>query len=61
MLWYSIAPAAAGALVAFIGLWVLMRGGLHFAGSRPRNSRLYSGLVTVVVAVRCDRVRLGLD
>ena len=51
MLWYSIAPAAAGALVAFIVLWVAHARGLHFAGSRPRNFRLYSRLVTVVLAI----------
>jgi uncharacterized protein len=51
MLWYSIAPAAAGALVAFVGLWVAHARGLHFAGSRPRNSRLYSRLVAVVLAI----------
>ncbi len=51
MLWYSIAPAAAGALVAFIGLWVAHARGLHFAGSRPQNPRLYSRLVTVVLAI----------
>jgi uncharacterized protein len=51
MLWYSIAPAAAGALVAFIGLWVAHSRGLHFAGSRPRNSRFYSQLVAVVLAI----------
>src|SRR5208282_484782 len=51
MLWYSIAPVAAGALVAFIGLWVAHARGLHFAGSRPQNFRLYSRLVTVVLAI----------
>ena len=51
MLWYSIAPAAAGALLAFIALWVAHARGLHFAGSRPRNFRLYSRLVTVVLAI----------
>jgi uncharacterized protein len=51
MLWYSIAPAAAGALVAFIGLWVAHARGMHFAGSRPQNFRLYSRLVAVVLAI----------
>jgi uncharacterized membrane protein (UPF0182 family) len=37
MLWYSIAPAAAGALVAFIALWVAHAQGLHFAGARRRD------------------------
>src|SRR5271154_1983859 len=51
MLWYSIAPAAVGALVAFIGLWVAHARGLHFAGSRPQNPRLYSRLITLVLAI----------
>src|SRR5271157_2225903 len=51
MLWYSIAPAAAGALVAFIALYVAHARGLHFAGSHPRNSHLYPRLVTVVLAI----------
>jgi hypothetical protein len=52
MLWYSIAPAAVGALLAFIGLWVAHARGLRFAGSRPRNFRRYSRLV----APECDEV-----
>ena len=32
MLWYSIAPAAAGAVVAFVALWLAHASGLHFAG-----------------------------
>ena len=51
MLWYSIAPVAVGALLAFIGLWMAHARGLNFAGSRPRNVRLYSRLVTVVLAI----------
>ena len=51
MLWYSIAPAAAGALVAFIALWVAHVRGLHFAGVRPRDFRLYSRLVPVGLAI----------
>jgi uncharacterized membrane protein (UPF0182 family) len=51
MLWYSIAPAAAGAFVAFLALMVAHSRGLHFAGSKPRNSLLYSRLVTVGVAI----------
>ena len=47
MLWYSIAPAAAGAVVAFIALYVAHARGLHFAGIRPRDFRLYSRLVPV--------------
>lgn len=51
MLWYSIAPAAAGALVAFIALWVAHARGLHFAGVRRRDFRPYSGLVPVGLAI----------
>jgi hypothetical protein len=35
MLWYSNSPFAAGALVAFIALWMAHARGLHFAGVRP--------------------------
>jgi len=51
MLWYSIAPSVAGALVAFIALWVAHARGLHFAGVRRRDFRLYSRLVPVGLAV----------
>ena len=42
MLWYSIAPAAAGSLLAFIALWVAHARGLHFAGILSRDYRMYS-------------------
>ncbi len=51
MLWYSIAPAAPGALVAFIALWVAHARGLHFAGVRRRDFPLYSRLVPVGLAI----------
>src|SRR5229473_517739 len=51
MLWYSIAPSVAGALVAFIALLVAHARGLHFAGVRRRDFRLYSRLVPVGLAV----------
>ncbi len=51
MLWYSIAPSVAGALVAFIALWVAHAQGLHFAGVRRRDFPLYSRLVPVGLAV----------
>ena len=38
MLWYSIAPFAAGALVAFIALWIAHARGLHFGGSAEGTS-----------------------
>src|SRR5258708_1639359 len=45
MLWYSIAPAAAGAVVAFIALWVAHASGLRFAGIRGKDFRWYSHLI----------------
>ena len=42
MLWYSIAPGAAGALIAFAALWMAHARGLHFAGVRSKDYRLYS-------------------
>src|SRR5216684_3399321 len=51
MLWYSIAPSVAGALLAFIALWVAHAQGLRFAGVRRRDFRLYSRLVPVGLAV----------
>src|ERR1700674_5118336 len=50
MLWYSIAPAAAGAVVAFVSLWVAHANGLRFAGVLERDHRLYSRLILVVLA-----------
>src|ERR1700681_1345731 len=51
MLWYSIAPAAAGSLVAFLALWVAHSRGLHFAGILRRDHRLYSWLIPLGLAV----------
>src|SRR5258708_20765259 len=51
MLWYSIAPSVAGALVAFIALWVAHAQGLHFAGVPHRDFRVYPRLVPVGLAV----------
>src|SRR5260370_30523153 len=45
MLWYSIAPSVAGALVAFVALCVAHAQGLHFAGVRPGAFRVDSRLV----------------
>src|SRR5216683_2238392 len=50
MLWYSIAPAAAGSLVAFLALWVAHSRGLHFAGILRRDHRLYSLLIPLALA-----------
>jgi len=51
MLWYSIAPTAVGALVAFIGLYLAHARGLHFAGIRQSDYPLYSRLVLVGLAL----------
>jgi uncharacterized membrane protein (UPF0182 family) len=51
MLWYSIAPAAAGSVLAFIALWVAHARGLHFAGILSRDHRLYSRLIPLGLAV----------
>src|ERR1700737_5158416 len=51
MLWYSIAPAAAGTVVAFIALWVAHASGLRFAGIRQRDFRLYPRLIPFGLAL----------
>jgi uncharacterized membrane protein (UPF0182 family) len=51
MLWYSIAPFAAGTIVAFVTLWIAHARGLHFAGIRRRDFPLYSLLTTVGLAI----------
>ncbi|MGD0932542.1 MAG: UPF0182 family protein [Candidatus Korobacteraceae bacterium] len=51
MLWYSIAPTAVGALLAFVALYVAHARGLHFAGVRQRDYPFYSRLVPVGLAV----------
>ncbi len=51
MLWYSIAPAAAGAVLAFIAFFVAHARGLHFAGVRRRDYPVYSGIVTIALAL----------
>src|SRR6202158_683164 len=50
MLWYSIAPAAAGSLAAFLSLWMAHARGLHFAGILQRDHRLYSRLIPIGLA-----------
>ena len=44
MLWYSLAPAAAGTVIAFVALWIAHARGLHFAGISSRDHRFYSRL-----------------
>jgi uncharacterized protein len=51
MLWYTIAPFAAGTLLAFMALWTAHAQGLRFAGIRQRDFPLYSLLVTVGLAI----------
>jgi len=51
MLWYSIAPTAVGALLAFIAFYVAHARGLHFAGIRQRDYPLYPRLVSVALAL----------
>src|SRR5271157_4617324 len=51
MLWYSTAPAALGTLVAFIALYVAHARGMHFAGIRRQDVRLYSRLSPVGLAL----------
>ena len=51
MLWYSIAPTAVGALLAFVALYVAHARGLHFAGIRQRDYPFYSRLVPIGLAV----------
>jgi len=51
MLVYRVAPAAAGALVAWVALWVAHARGLQFAGMPAKGFRLYSRLAPVALAV----------
>src|SRR5271165_7624933 len=51
MLWYSIAPAGVGAVVAFVVLYIAHTRGLHFAGIRQRDYPLYHRLVPIGLAV----------
>jgi uncharacterized protein len=51
MLWYTIAPFAAGAVLAFMALWTAHMQGLGLAGIRQRDFPLYSLLVTVGLAI----------
>src|SRR5712671_1370406 len=51
MLWYSIAPAAVGTVVAFAALWMTHASGLHFAGVRQRDFPIYTRLIPVVLAL----------
>src|SRR3981081_1448358 len=50
MLWYSIAPAAAGAVVAFCALWVAHASGLRFAGIHGKDFRGSRRLIPFALA-----------
>ena len=47
MLWYSIAPVAVGAVVAFLALYIAHARGLHFASIHRRDFPVYSRLVPI--------------
>src|ERR1700722_8333254 len=51
MLWYSIAPFVAGALVAFAALWMAYARGLRFAGVLRRDFPLFSLLIAVALGI----------
>src|SRR5579871_1728239 len=51
LLWYTVAPAAVGAVIAFVALFVAHTRGLDFAGIRRRDFPLYSRLVPVGLAI----------
>ncbi len=47
MLWYSVAPTAVGAILAFVALYVSHARGLHFAGIRKGDFPIYSRAVPI--------------
>src|SRR6202012_4147030 len=51
MLWYSIAPVAVGAVLAFVALYLAHARGVHFAGIRQRDYPLYHRLIPIFLAV----------
>jgi len=51
MLVYGIAPAALGAVIAFLALWIAQARGLQFVGLRLRELPLYSRLVPFVLGL----------
>src|SRR5690349_9510173 len=51
MLYYGIAPVAAGALVAFLVLWVTHARALKFAGTGLGRHPLYARISTVVLLI----------
>jgi len=51
MLWYSIAPAAVGAVLAFVAFYIAHARGLHFAGVRRQDYPLYSSVVAIALAM----------
>ncbi len=51
MVWYSIAPTAVGALLAFLALYCSHARGLHFAGIRQRDYPVYTRLAPIGLAL----------
>jgi uncharacterized membrane protein (UPF0182 family) len=51
MMWYSIAPAVVGSVVAFVALLLAHARGVHFAGIRRQDYPLYSRLIPVGLAL----------
>jgi uncharacterized protein len=51
MLWYSIAPVAAGTIAAAVALWTAHSRGLRFANVRQHDFPLYSWLMPVGLTV----------
>ncbi|MFZ0707278.1 MAG: UPF0182 family protein [Candidatus Korobacteraceae bacterium] len=51
MMWYSVVPAAVGALLAFIALYLAHARGLQFAGIRQGDFPVYSRVVPVGLAL----------
>jgi len=60
MLWYSIAPAAAGVVVAFIALWVGHSSGLRLPAFVEGFPPVLAS-DSVRVGVRGDRIRVERD
>ena len=58
MMWYSVVPAAVGALLAFIALYLAHTRGLQFAGIRQRDFPVYSRIVPVGLGAVRDYVRV---
>lgn len=51
MLWYTVAPAGVGAVIAFVAFFVAHARAMDFAGIRRRDFPLYSRLVPIALAL----------